>query len=134
MNILEINKLNLVKHDFIIFGAGPTGLVIVEKLLKLNKKVLLVDNKKELNKFEVKVDARKLNRNKYEDFYFGGNALAWEYQNGLFQESDFNSPFLKLFDRNKLRRSVRNITRTEGFSEGSAGASNRFKPATAVAR
>ena len=109
MNILDINKLNFIKYDFIIIGAGPTGLVILEKLLKMNKKILLVDNKKNLNIFEEKTDPKKLNSNRFQNYYFGGNALAWEFQNGLFQESDFSSPFLKLFDREKLRVSINNI-------------------------
>ena len=51
----------------------------------------------------------KIYKNKLQNKFIGGNALAWEFQIGLFQESDFKSFFLSNFNRSNLNNSINNI-------------------------
>ena len=109
MNILDLNCLESLKYDYIVIGSGPTGLTVAEKLIESRKKILLIDNKNELNQFEKRTSMSKIYKNKLQNKFIGGNALAWEFQIGLFQETDFKSYFLSNFNRDKLNNSINNI-------------------------
>ena len=88
---LNFSKIDFNKYDYVIVGTGPSGIVLIDALLKKKKKILVIDRGNFQEKKYESVISKKIKiKKKSKTFAIGGTSLDWSQIYSYLEEIELN--------------------------------------------
>ena len=88
---LNFSKIDFNKYDYVIVGTGPSGIVLIDTLLKKKKKILVIDRGNFQEKKYESVISKKIKiKKKSKTFAIGGTSLDWSQIYSYLDEIELN--------------------------------------------
>ena len=87
----RLSKIDFTHYDYVVVGTGPSGVVLIDTLLKKQKKILVIEKGNFIDKIYESVISKNIKiKKKSKTFAVGGTSLDWSQVYSYLDDVELN--------------------------------------------